>query len=180
MIDRRVALLRGVNLGRAKRVLMSDLRDLVASLGYRDVRTVLNSGNVVFTVPPALRRANAARRLETALQTTLGVSSRVLVLTASDLDGVLRENPLAGRTDNPSRLLVMFLMDPADVVRLTDLAAQDWTPEALAVGRGAAYLWCRDGIAGSKVTEAVGRALADRTTGRNWATVTKLHTLITS
>jgi uncharacterized protein (DUF1697 family) len=60
---RRVALLRGINVGRAKRVAMADLRELVESLGYREVRTLLNSGNVVFTVPSGVR-GDSARRIE--------------------------------------------------------------------------------------------------------------------
>ena len=60
MTDRRVALLRGINVGRAKRISMGDLRALFTGLGYGDVRTLLNSGNVVFTVA----RKNAGDQAE--------------------------------------------------------------------------------------------------------------------
>jgi uncharacterized protein (DUF1697 family) len=63
-----VALLRGINVGRAKRVAMADLRALVESLGYGDARTLLNSGNVVFAVPAAAK-GDAASRIEKSLAT---------------------------------------------------------------------------------------------------------------
>lgn len=173
--DRRVALLRGINVGRAKRVAMADLRALVEGLGYGDVRTLLNSGNVVFTVPPA-RRADAGARIEQALAGTLGVSSRVTVLTARELATVLEENPFAD-ADAPSRLLVAFLRNPPDRRRLTPLLDQQWGADRLGVGTRVAFLWCPDGILASRLLESVGRALGDAVTMRNWATVTKLDSL---
>ena len=176
MADRRVALLRGINVGRAKRVAMADLRALVEELGYRDVRTLLNSGNVVFTAPAAAR-GDAAARIEKALVAKLGVPSRVTVLTAAELAAAVAANPLLDVASNPSRLLVAFLADPADRKKLQPLTRQDWTPEALALGPRVAYLWCPPGVLASKLSEAVGRALGDAVTTRNWTTVTKLHAL---
>src|ERR1700704_4724623 len=72
--DRRVALLRGVNVGKAKRVAMADLRKLVEGLGYGDVRTLLNSGNVLFTVPAGMT-GDAAARIENAIGARLGVAT---------------------------------------------------------------------------------------------------------
>jgi len=80
--ERRVALLRGINVGRAKRLAMADLRALVEDLGYGDVRTLLNSGNIIFTVPRT-KRGDAAARIEKAIASRLGVSARVYVLTAA-------------------------------------------------------------------------------------------------
>jgi uncharacterized protein (DUF1697 family) len=176
--DRRhVALIRGINVGRAKRVAMADLRALVEGLGYTDVRTLLNSGNVVFTAPGGAS-SEAAARLEEGMATRLGVSARVTVLDAAELAAVVAENPLRGVASDPSRLLVAVLRDPADRARLEPLMARAWTPEVLALGPRVAYLWCADGILASRLPEAVGRALGDGVTTRNWATVTKLHTLV--
>ena len=93
--DRKIALLRGINVGRAKRVAMADLRDAVEWPGYSDVRTVLNSGNVVFTAPEA-QAEKAAARIEAALPDTLGISSKVTGLDAEAFAAVVAENPLAG------------------------------------------------------------------------------------
>ena len=171
-----VAFLRGINVGRAKRVAMADLRALVARLGYRDVKTLLNSGNVIFTAPRT-SRGEPGPRIEKALAATLGVTSRVTVLTTGELADAVAENPLVSVADNPSRLLVVILTNPGDRSRLEALTTEDWSPEAFALGKRVAYLWCPGGILASRLPEAVGRALGDAATARNWATLTKLLAL---
>src|SRR5262245_27233240 len=104
---RYVALLRGVNnIGMAKRVAMTDVRALFERLGYRDARTLLQSGNVVFAAPARERRLLAAR-IEKALVSRLGVRSSVTVLTGAEVVAVVRDNPLSGVATHPSRLLIM-------------------------------------------------------------------------
>ncbi len=174
---RMVALLRGVNVGKAKRVAMADLRTMVADLGYRDVATLLNSGNVVFNGRGTT--AAAAKRIAEGLAATLGVTANVTVVTAAELNAVVAGNPLTEIATDPSRLLVAFCGQPADLALYGPLQAQDWTPDALAVGSQAAYLWCAGGILASRLAEAAGRALGDRATTRNWATVMKLQVLAT-
>jgi uncharacterized protein (DUF1697 family) len=174
--NRQVALLRGINVGRAKRVAMADLRALVENLGYGDVRTLLNSGNVVFTTPRAAA-GDAAARIEKAIATKLGVSARVTVISAADLAAAISENPLLEVADDHSRLLVAVLSNGADLAKLEPLMKQDWAADVLAIGSQVAYLWCAEGILASKLLVAVSRALGDAVTTRNWATVLKLHAL---
>jgi uncharacterized protein (DUF1697 family) len=172
-----VALLRGINVGRAKRIAMGELREVFEGLGHRDVRTLLNSGNVVFTPGRAGARGGAAlaAALEKAIQRELQVTSRVTVLSAEELAGAVRDNPLAEADRDPSRFQVAFLRDPADREKLVPLASRRWSPEKLAMGAGVAYLSCPGGMAESPVGEAVFKALGDGVTARNWATVLKLH-----
>jgi len=174
--DRQVALLRGINVGRAKRVAMADLRVLVEGLGYRNVRTLLNSGNVVFT-SPAAAAGGAASRIEKSLANQLGISSRVAVLTAVELAGIVANNPLLEVAHDPSRLLVAVLHDRADRTLLEPLLKQDWAPDILALGERVAYLWCNEGLLASRLADTVGRVLRDGVTTRNWATILKLHAL---
>ena len=173
MTDRRVALLRGINVGRAKRVAMADLRSLFESLGFDDVRTLLNSGNVVFTVRPS-EDGDLAARIEAAFLRRVGFSSRVTILTGADLQDVLRDDPFGPIVTDPSRYLVAVLNARADRERLEPLVRQDWGPEQLALGHRAAYLWCPDGVLGGTLVEAVGRALGDRVTMRNWRTLERI------
>jgi uncharacterized protein (DUF1697 family) len=167
-----VALLRGINVGKAKRVAMADLRRLFEDLGYEDVRTLLNSGNVVFTGRDSSSRASS--RIEKAMTAQLGLSVRVMVVGAAELKSVMKENSLLQLMDNPSRLLVAFPGKPSDLSGLKLLEKQDWSPDALAVGSHAAYVWCPDGISVSRLIEEVGRAMRTEVTTRNWATVSKL------
>jgi uncharacterized protein (DUF1697 family) len=173
-----VALLRGINVGKAKRVAMADLRAVVSGLGYADVRTLLNSGNVVFTAPARAAATDLAPRIERAIASKIGVTSRVTVLSANELRTVIEENPFVEIATNPSRLFVAVLTNPADRKLLQPLTKNDWRPDTFAVGTRAAYLWCPEGMLESRLPEAVGRALGDGHTMRNWATTSKLHAMV--
>ena len=172
-----VAFIRGINVGRARRVSMADLRRIVEDLGCAEVRTFLNSGNVIFDAPATTARA-AASRIEASIEKQVGIAVRVIVLSASQLASVVRENPLARYATDPSRLLVTILMDRNDRRPLQALTRRDWSPEMIAVGTHAAYLWCPGGITESDVNDAVNEIVEGRATARNWTTVVKLDRLL--
>ena len=172
-----VALLRGINVGKAKRVAMADLRALIESLGYGDVKTLLNSGNVVFSAKGAKPTA-IATRIEKGIVSALGLTSRVTVLSSAELAQIVEENPLGKVATDGSRYMITVLTDPADLVKVEPLAKQDWKPEALAVGTRVVWNWCPDGILDSRVQLAVGKALKDGATTRNWNTILKLRDLL--
>ncbi len=172
-----VALLRGINVGKAKRVSMAELKTLVEELGYGDVKTLLNSGNVVFTSRAS--PSAAAAKIEKALTKVTGVAARVTVLSADELAAAVKENPLLKVAENHSQLLVAVLNDPADRAKLLPLTKEDWGQEVFALGSRVAYIWCADGILESKAAVALGKALRDGVTSRNWATILKLHAMTT-
>jgi uncharacterized protein (DUF1697 family) len=171
-----IALLRGVNVGRAKRIAMADLRALIEDLGFTDTRTLLNSGNAVFRAarPDVAKIATA---IEAGIRVRCGFSAAVVVVTAGDLDAIIEENALHHIAADPSRYLVAFVAAPTALQQMQALSKLAWAPEAVAIGRKAAYVWCAGGIADSKVVQAVARATAEGVTTRNWATVLKLQTL---
>jgi uncharacterized protein (DUF1697 family) len=178
-METHIALLRGINVGKAKRVAMADLRVVIESLGYGDVRTLLNSGNAVFTSKRALRR-NAAEALQAALLERTGVSSRFTLRSADQWANTVEANPLLKVATDHTRLFAAFVTDPDGIGRLQPLVRHVWKPEALSLGPHVAYIWCPGGITESKAAEAVGRALGDGVTVRNWATVIKLTELLRS
>lgn len=169
-----IALFRGINVGKAKRVAMADLKMMFEDLGFANVRTLLNSGNVVFEAGRSAAAANA-KRIATALHERMGVDANTLVLTAKDLDAAIAENPFAARIDDPSRFLVGFLMTGADPKPL-DALRREFPDEDFAVGARACYLGCPNGISKSKLAETlIGAKHRDRVTTRNWATALKLR-----
>ena len=172
-----VALLRGINVGKAKRVAMADLRDLVASLGYGDVKTLLNSGNVVFSAP-GVKAVEAAQRIEKGLAASLRIASRVTVLTAKEMRAVIDDNPFAKIATEPSRLLIAVPTTKSDLEKLRPHTGKDWSPESFALGSRVAYMWCPGGILESGVNDIVGRTLREAVTVRNWATISKLQALL--
>ncbi len=102
-----VAFLRGINVGRAKRIAMADLRVLVEGLGYTGVRSVLNSGNVVFRAVGTTAQ-EAAQAIEEALVLKLGVAARVFVLEHAELNAIVDGNPLLEVAIDHARLIVFL------------------------------------------------------------------------
>ena len=176
MIDRRIALLRGINVGTAKRIAMADIRALFEKLGYEDVRTLLNSGNVVFTIKKK-EAGDPAARIEKEIASRLGVSTRVTVIGGKELAAALEANPLRKVANNPSHLLVMVLEDDKAGAKLAPLLKEKWSPEALAVKGRFAYIWCADSIVDSRVWASASKLLKDGGTARNVTTMTKLLAL---
>jgi uncharacterized protein (DUF1697 family) len=160
-----IALLRGINVGRAKRVAMADLRELIEGLGFTEVRTLLNSGNAVLTIPAGHRRDPAAR-IESALASQLHVTARVFVLSAEDLHQIVAAQPFPQFAENPSRAMVTFIPDLADLAKLRPLLKQDWSPESLSLGHQAAYARCPRGVLDSPLNTAIARLLKDGGTER--------------
>ena len=172
---RYIALLRGVNVGRAKRVAMADLRKLVEDLGYTGMRSLLNSGNVVFdaAVPPV----DAAQAIEAALAQQLGVSARVFVFACNEVAAIIADNPLLHLAADHARLFVFLLAGEPQRTRVAGLCREDWAPGTMALGRHAAYVWCPQGLLDSPAAAALGKRLGDGATSRNWNTMIKLHGL---
>ncbi len=176
-VNQYVALLRGVNVGTANRVAMADLRAVFERLGFGHVRTLLNSGNVVFSAS-AKRDEDLAARIEKALARILKLSSSVAVLSGDEVAFAVERNPLARIAKNPSWLLIVVPKDASALIRLKPLLKQQWGREAFALGSRVAYLWCADGLAKSPLWTAVDRALDRTATARNVLTMTKLKTVV--
>lgn len=171
-----VALLRGVNVGKAKRVPMAELRALLGELGYTGVATLLNSGNAVFRAAKGTPARHAAA-ISTAIASRLNVEAPVIVKSARELSAIVAENTLAAGATDHSRLLVAFVQDPMTLSGFEDIEPLVVAPERLLVGKGAAYLHCASGILESKAgASLLGKAGRTATT-RNWATVLKLQAL---
>jgi uncharacterized protein (DUF1697 family) len=169
-----IALIRGINVGRANRVAMSDLRDLMVELGHANVRTLLNSGNVLFQS----KRSGAAKiaaDIEAAITANCGFSAAVTVITTQEMDRIVDENPLLHAVDDHARHLVAFVAHPKHLEVLRPMLEESWTPDALAITKRTAYLWCSTGILDSKLLKAFSRMAGATVTTRNWATVLKLQ-----
>jgi len=176
---RYVALLRGVNVGKAARVPMAGLRGLLEGLGYEDVVTLLNSGNAVFEAGRA-GSAALAGDIAAALVRDMNVTVPVIVKSSREFDAIVRENPFAAAPIDPSRLLVAFTRDARSLANLAAIdGATDGTDE-FHLGRYAAFLHCRAGLLASRAARALLGKAGKVATTRNWSTTLKLHTLVKS
>ena len=183
MGERYVLLLTGINVGKAKRIPMADLRALVAELGYTDVATHLQSGNVVLTAPEGSDAAGIAARVQSALAEQAGLATVVVARTAAALAAAVDADPLAAVATDPSRHLLGFpAAEPgADAAAAVTILDADPHPGNLVrLVDGHLYLWCPDGILNSPfATVAWPKVLGTTVTMRNWNTVTRLVALAT-
>lgn len=169
---RYVALWRGINVGKAKRLAMADLKALLAGLGATNVATLLNSGNAVFDTKTKL----SADKIRAAVAARLGVDAAVILKTADEWAAIAATQPVA-EADDASRLLVAITADAAALQAAACIVAG--SGERFVVTAHAAYLWCGNGILESKAAVALLKQLGDAGTTRNWATVEKIAALVT-
>jgi uncharacterized protein (DUF1697 family) len=171
---RQIVLLRGINIGPRNRIAMPALRELFTGAGFDDVRTYLQSGNVVLSSDAESERL--AQECERRIAQAFGLNVDVIVRTRDELAGVVRRNPLEEVAVNPKRYQVTFLQSelmPEVVDELAALAVAE-EEQLIAVGREL-YAWHPDGVARSKLwTRLAGRGLGVKATARNWTTTTNL------
>jgi uncharacterized protein (DUF1697 family) len=170
-----VALLRGINLGSHKRVAMADLRTLLGSLGYGDVRTHLQSGNALFTAGRTTG-AELGRQIADRLEADLGLDVAVLVRTADELGAVVAENPFVAEGVAPRELHAAFLSAAPSARKAAGLDPGAYAPDRFELGERVVYLHLPNGVMGSRLPDW--ERVLDRTvTQRSWNTVTRLHAL---
>jgi uncharacterized protein (DUF1697 family) len=171
-----LVLLRGVNVGKAKRVPMADFKSLLLGLGCSAATTLLNSGNAVVVAPKTTPGA-LAKTIAEAMIRRFGFEVPVVVKSADELNAIVEDNTLAPLEEHHSRFLVVFAQTADPLARLQGLEDAVQPPERLLLGAHAAYLYCANGILESKAAEAVLGKSGKAVTTRNWATVLKLHAL---
>ena len=170
--DRHVALLRGVNVGGKNRVTMAALVGLFEAAGAVDVRTYIQSGNVLFTSSPD-RAAGIAAAVKRGLEADLGVSSPVIVRPARALRLVIDACPFNDAA--PEHLHVMFLRDAPKKAAIAALDPDRSPPDEFIVKGSEIYLRLPNGAARSKLTNSYfDRTLGTVSTARNWRTVRTL------
>ncbi len=175
---RYVGLLRAVNLGARRKVPMAELRDLMADeLGFEDISTLVQSGNVVFTAP----RTSAAalgRRIGDALEARYGFEVPTMIRTGPQLAKVIEANPFPDLAQDPTKVHVAFADGPTRASLLADVDKEPFAPEDFAVGAAEVYLAYPDGAGRSKMKVPFEKRLGVRLTARNWNTVVKLAGLL--
>jgi uncharacterized protein (DUF1697 family) len=173
-----LALLRGINVGGHKQISMADLRDLLTQLGLADVRSVLQSGNLVFGAT-GRTSAQLERLLETEAEKRLALKTDFFVRTAKEWQGVVAHNPFRKEAArDPGHLVVMFLKDASRATGVEALQQAIKGREVVAARSKRLYIVYPDGIGRSRLTNAViDKQLGTRGTGRNWNTVRKLAAL---
>ena len=167
-----VALLRGVNVGGKGKLAMADLRTAAEACGYDNVRTYIQSGNLVFVAPSGSPQAVAERLRETIAATTQ-VQPEVIVRTRDELAAVVKQNPYAQRGEDAAHMHVVFAGGEEEA-SLGSIDLAPYAPEeAVAIARQL-YLFLPTGMGRSKLAADLARGKGPSGTTRNWRTVNKL------
>ncbi|MGI9613537.1 MAG: DUF1697 domain-containing protein [Acidimicrobiales bacterium] len=178
MAERLVVMMRGINVGGAKKVPMAELRAALTDAGCTGMSTILATGNVILDGddPEA-----AATKVEQLVLERFEVATRCLARTAAEIDGVIAGDPFADVATNGSRYLAVFLSEnlPDEVV--ADDGPIDLDADGVALGDRLIYQWCPDGILAA---EPIGDAVMKHTdlfvTARNWNTLLKIQARLDS
>ena len=174
-MPRLVALLRGINVGGHKKVPMARLREILGEAGFEDVKTYVQSGNVVLTAPPRRSPAKVGREIEQAIEREFGFDVAVVMRTRDEIAALVEEDPLGEVADDPTYRVVVFLAEQLDRERLADVDPAAFAPEAFLLRDREIVMWAPNGQRDSRLV----KALSEKRTGvlgtaRNWRTVLKL------
>jgi uncharacterized protein (DUF1697 family) len=174
-----VAMLRGINVGRARRIAMPALRDALAEAGLPGARTYVQSGNVL--IDSRLSPTSLATEVEAVLAGRFGFDDvPVLVRTRAELRSIVTLDPLRALVTEDKRYQVGFMSGELSADVEARLMSEELAPEAMFIDGREIYTWHPDGVHNSKLAKLlVDRKLGVTLTARNWTTVTTLLTLMT-
>lgn len=171
-----IILFRGINVGGHKKMPMKTLKTALESLGYIDVETYIQSGNVV------LKSSDSLSKIETdianVVKETFGFDCGIHVLNRDDFSAIMEANPFKEATQIPKTLHVYFLKTPAINPDHEDLGALKKDDEAYLLTDAALYLHTPSGLGVSKIAEKIEKILKVTATARNWNTITALSQMV--
>ena len=170
---RYVALLRGVNIGPRNRVAMPVLREALEEAGFEDVRTYVQSGNIVLT--SRAKPETVRRKVERVVAERFGLEIAVVVRTRAELAAVVKRNPLRKVATEPKRYQVSFLSGKLSAKIVRELEEAAAAGERVVVSGREVYAWHPQTVARSKLwAKLAGKTLGVTATSRNWTTVEAL------
>ncbi|MBJ7904210.1 DUF1697 domain-containing protein [Streptomyces sp. DSM 110735] len=170
------ALLRGINVGGARKVPMADLRTLLTALGYDGVRTHLQSGQAVFSTETR-EETTLEAELSKTIREHFGFSVDVIVRDHAYLSAVADACPFPADQLAPKQLHLTYFSEPVSSDRFAGIDQTAYLPEDFRLGDRCLYLYAPDGLGRSKLAEVLSRPRVTKgliATSRNWNTVRKL------
>lgn len=178
MTGANVALLRGINVGGKNKLPMADLAAMFREAGCDDVRTYIQSGNVVFRAGPALA-GDIPSLISASILDQFGYRIPVVTRTASEFREIVKANPFSESGTEANKLLVLFLADLPDRAQVEALDPNRSPGDEFAVVGREVFLHYPNGVARSKLTNAYfDSRLSTTGTARNWRTVGRLFEMV--
>ena len=173
-----VALLRGINVGGKNKLPMDTLRSLVEECGGRNVRSYIQSGNVVFTSSPAVA-SKMPNALQARIASDCSLNVPVVVRSRTEIAEVVKEGPFHSKAPEIKFVHVMFLADTPSSSQIETIDESRFPGDVFAVIGNRIHVWFPNGTARSKFTAAyIDRVLQTTSTMRNWNTVCAIANLL--
>jgi uncharacterized protein (DUF1697 family) len=171
-----VSMLRGINVGGHKRIKMDRLRASFEALGFEQVQTYIQSGNVVFKAGKS-SPAGLSNKIEGKIVSEFGFHASVISRTADEMERTIASNPLLKMQGiDPEKLHVMFLSEAPTLAALKKLAGLTKSPDQFRCADRELYFYLPNGMSQSVLMKSpIDRILSVVTTTRNWRTVNALH-----
>ncbi len=169
-----VAFLRGINVGGKNKIKMETLRDVFGTLGFENVKTYINSGNVIFETAETddLRLAEI---IERAIESAFALKIKVMVRSVAEIEDIIKNNPFAGQFENDKDLHVFFLDEELPTEKRELLLANSNENEMFAVRNCEIFCMLRFSVLDSLMgKDYLGKKLKIAATARNWRTVNKI------
>ncbi len=169
-----VAFLRGINVGGKNKIKMETLREVCGSLGFENVKTYINSGNVIFEMMKSDDRKLAVT-IENAIEKEFALKIKVIMRTVSEIKDIIANNPFAGQFENDKDLHVLFLDEELPDEKRRILLSNNNENEMFAVGNREIFSLLRVSVLDSLLSkDYIGKKLKVSATARNWRTVNKI------
>ena len=173
-----ISLLRGINVRGQRRIRMEELRALYESLNFNNVRTYIQSGNVVFDIHDS-SISGLTNTIETAIEQTFGFSVTTLIRTKKEFYNLIESNPFLDECNGDiTKLHVTFLSDTPSSSSVIEIKEVDYGSDQLFISGKEIHLYCPNGYGRTKLSNSFfERKLGMSATTRNWKTVTTLFDL---
>lgn len=169
-----VAFLRGINVGGKNKIKMETLREVCGALGFSNVKTYINSGNLIFETAETASLTLAAD-IETAIEKEFALQIKVIVRTMTELEEIAENNPFAGQFENDKDVHVFFLNEELPTEKREILLAANTENERFAVQNREIFCHLRISVLDSLIgKDYIGKKLKVSATARNWRTVNKI------
>lgn len=170
-----ICLLRGINVSGQKKIIMTDLKKAFEELGYSDVVSYIQSGNLVFK-SNLQNKKNIEQRIHDMLRERFGFDIAVIVLTHHELKVIIQNNPyVSDKNKEEKKLYIGYLKELPIKVNIDHLASYDYSPETYTLDDKVIYYYAANGAGKAKMTTNFFESkLKVKATMRNWRTSTKL------
>ena len=174
-MNRRIAILRGINVGGKRKILMADLKALFEKMKFSNIIIYIQSGNVIFDLKKEISNLELAQKIENAIKREFEFDVPVIVRTPNEIEAIVNKNPFIKNNIGSEHLYLTFLNENPIKENQEKTESYDYEPDKFAINGKDVFVFCEGKYHKSKLTNNFfENKLKVRATTRNWKTVLKL------